>query len=490
MDEMLPGGSLLTCSIAVMDSIVGGNTSPEKERVLMDERTDELFSRESTAATDLPKGPLSDRMRPRSIEEFAGQEHLLGPGKIVRRSLESGKPFSMILWGPPGCGKTALARLVARYVSCHWVAFSAVLSGVREIREVLKEATAQMRVHRRRTVLFVDEIHRFNKAQQDGFLPHVENGRIILIGATTENPSFEVNKALLSRTRVLVLHPLGEPELRRIVNEALTDRERGLGASGLTLDPDALSALCGTVQGDARRALNALELAASLCEGSRKDRCIRIGEIQAALQKKMFLYDKDGEEHYNLISAFIKSMRGSDPDAALYWMVRMLEGGEDPLFIARRMVIFASEDVGNADPGALTLAVAARDAVQFVGLPEATLNLSQAVTYLACAPKSNASCRAYGEARRAVLTHGTLPVPLHLRNAPTGLMKDLGYGRDYRYPHAEPGAFVPETHLPEPLADTRFYEPTDRGREREIRERLTRWRARRREQGKKKGRPS
>jgi putative ATPase len=468
-------------------SIVVGNDPSEKERILMDKGSDELFSRESTSVPDLPEGPLSDRMRPRSMEEFSGQEHLLGPGRIVRRALESGNPFSMILWGPPGCGKTALARLVARYVSCHWVAFSAVLSGVREIREVLQEAASQWRVHRKRTVLFVDEIHRFNKAQQDGFLPHVESGRIVLIGATTENPSFEVNKALLSRTRVLVLHPLGEEDIRRIVNDALTDRERGLGVSGVRMDPDAMSALCGAVQGDARRALNALELAATLCAGSPKDRIIGIGEVQAALQKKMFLYDKDGEEHYNLISAFIKSMRGSDPDAALYWMVRMLEGGEDPLFIARRMVIFASEDVGNADPGALTLAIAMRDAVRFVGLPEATLNLSQAATYLACAPKSNASCRAYGEARRAVLDHGTLPVPMHLRNAPTGLMKNLGYGKDYRYPHKEPGAFVPEQYLPDLLADIRFYEPTDRGREREIRDRLTRWRSLKRERGKKKG---
>jgi putative ATPase len=416
-------------------------------------------------------------MRPRNLEEFYGQAHLVGPGKILRQALENGRPFSMVLWGPPGCGKTALARLVACYVPCHWVAFSAVLSGVKEIREVVQEAETQWRANRRRTVLFVDEIHRFNKAQQDGFLPHVENGRIVLIGATTENPSFEVNPALLSRTRVLVLHPLGDEEIRQVVLAALDDKERGLGKAGVRLDPEALRVLCASVQGDARRGLNALELAAELVAGPGRDRWIRVEEIQAALQKNLLRYDKGGEEHYHLISAFIKSLRGSDPDAALYWMLRMLEGGEDPLFVVRRMVIFASEDVGNADPNALLLAVAVKEAVRFVGLPEAVLNLSQAVTYLACAPKSNASCQAYGEAKKAVRTHGSPPVPLHLRNAPTGLMKELGYGKDYRYPHREPGAFVAETYLPEPLAGTVFYEPTDRGAEREIQDRLTRWRA-------------
>jgi len=453
---------------------------------MKDRVEEELFALESPAkseAPEMPDGPLAERMRPRSLEEFVGQEHLLGPGGILRRALESGQAFSMILWGPPGCGKTAVARLTARYVACHWVAFSAVLSGVKEIREVLKEAETQRRAHRRRTVLFVDEIHRFNKAQQDAFLPHVESGRILLIGATTENPSFEVNQALLSRTRVLVLHRLRESDLQRIVEQALADRERGLGSLGLRMDPEAVRALCGAVQGDARRALNALELAAALCGGAGQERRIGAGEIRSALQKKMLPYDKDGEEHYDLVSAFIKSMRGSDPDAAVYWMARMLEAGEDPMFIARRMVIFASEDVGNADPGALSLAVAARDAVHFVGLPEATLNLSQAATYLACAPKSNASCLAYGNARRAVQERGALPVPMRLRNAPTGLLKELGYGKEYRYPHDAPGAYVPETYLPEPLAEARFYEPTDRGREREIRERLARWRSLRRKQG-------
>ena len=450
-----------------------------KERTFMVERTEDLFPREEVVVRDAPEGPLADRMRPRSLEEFVGQEHLVGPGKILRAALESGRVFSMVLWGPPGCGKTALARLVARYVPCHWVAFSAVLSGVREIREVMQDAAAQWRVNRKRTVLFVDEIHRFNKAQQDGFLPHVESGRIVLIGATTENPSFEVNQALLSRLRVLVLHRLGEPELQRVLQAALEDRERGLAKEGIRMDPEAAAALCGAVQGDARRALNALELAAALCTGGPEDRCIRVKEIQAALQQRVLVHDKGGEQHYNLVSAFIKSMRAGDPDAALYWMVRMLEAGEDPLFLARRMVIFASEDVGNADPRALSLAVAARDAVHFVGLPEAVLNLSQAVAYLACAPKSNASCLAYGAARRAVVDRGALPVPLHLRNAPTALMKELGYGRDYRYPHDEPDAFVPVDCLPEPLAGARFYEPTERGEEREIGSRLAGWRSRR-----------
>jgi len=443
----------------------------------MVDRNEELFSREAPAAPDRPEGPLADRMRPRSLDEFVGQEHLLGPGKVLRRAVEKGVPFSMILWGPPGCGKTALARLVARSSPSHWVAFSAVLSGVKEIREVVREAEALWRAKRRQTVLFVDEIHRFNKAQQDAFLPHVESGRIVLIGATTENPSFEVNKALLSRTRVLVLNPLGEAEMSRIVSSALEDPVRGLGSGGFRMDPVALRALCAASQGDARRALNTLELAATLCTAAGGPRVLGLEEIQAALQKRMILYDKGGEEHYNLISAFIKSLRGSDPDAALYWMVRMLEGGEDPLFLARRMVIFASEDVGNADPAALSLAVAVKEAVRFVGLPEAVLNLSQGATYLACAPKSNASCVAYGEARQAVLAHGTLPVPMHLRNAPTSLMKDLGYAKGYRCPHQEPGACVPETCLPEPLAGTVFYGPTDRGAEQSIGERLARWRA-------------
>ena len=444
----------------------------------MKDRNEELFEREKLPAGAVERRPLAERMRPRTLEEFVGQQHLLGPNKVLQKALDRGCLFSMMLWGPPGCGKTALALLLARGTGGHFVAFSAVLSGVKEIREVIQEAEFEWSRHQKRTVLFVDEIHRFNKAQQDAFLPHVENGRIVLIGATTENPSFEINKALQSRTKLLVLHPLSEEEIRTIVRLALEDTERGLGPSGIQILPDALEFLCRSSQGDARRALNTLELAAAVLQG-RADcaSVIRRQDVEEALQEKGLLYDKKGEEHYNLISAFIKSLRGSDPDAALYWMVRMLEAGEDPLFIVRRMVIFASEDIGNADPAALSVAISAKEAVHFVGLPEATLNLSQAVTYLATAPKSNASCRAYLEARRAVLEHGSLPVPLHLRNAPTGWMKELGYGKDYAYPHDAPEGVVAADYLPEELAGKAFYRPIDRGYEQKIRERLSRWRS-------------
>jgi putative ATPase len=371
--------------------------------------------------------------------------------------------------------------LLARGTGSHFVAFSAVLSGVKEIREVVQEAELEWSRRRRRTVLFVDEIHRFNKAQQDAFLPHVESGRIVLVGATTENPSFEINKALQSRTKMLTLHPLSTLEIKTILLRALQDQDRGLGSSGIRILPDALDLLCRSSQGDARRALSTLEQAALILQSRRSGEAeIQRQDLEAALQGKSLLYDKRGEEHYNLISAFIKSLRGSDPDAALYWMVRMLEAGEDPLFIVRRMVIFASEDVGNADPTALSVAVSAKEAVHFVGLPEATLNLSQAATYLATAPKSNASCLAYLEARSAVREHGSLPVPLHLRNAPTAWMKELGYGNEYAYPHDAPEGYVPVDYLPEKLAGTLFYRPVERGYEQKIRERLARWRGLRR----------
>jgi putative ATPase len=367
---------------------------------------------------------------------------------------------------------------LAQATESHWVAFSAVLSGVKEIRQVLREASYQWSRNRKQTILFVDEIHRFNKAQQDAFLPHVERGGILLMGATTENPSFEINNALLSRTEVWVLNPLRESEVARILQAALEDRERGLGALEFSIQPEALEALCKASQGDARRGLNALEIATTILQNQRpSDRKIRVEDVREALQNVPLYYDKGGEEHYNLISAFIKSLRGSDPDAALYWMVRMLEGGEDPLFLARRMVIFASEDIGNADPMALPLAVSAKEAVHFVGLPEAALNLAQAVTYLASAPKSNASYRALSEARRAAREHGFLPVPLFLRNAPTELMRKIGYGREYEYPHDAPDAIVPAECLPEELAGRVFYRPTDRGYENKIQERLVRWRA-------------
>lgn len=451
----------------------------------MKDETGDLFEREEREEGK-ERRPLAERMRPRCLEEVVGQEHLLGPGKVLREAVEGGKLFSMLFWGPPGCGKTALARVLAKGTGSYWVAFSAVLSGVKEIREVLRESGFQWSRNRKQTVLFVDEIHRFNKAQQDAFLPHVENGDILLMGATTENPSFEINKALLSRTEVLVLNPLSSSEMARIVQRALEDRERGLGGLGLSIDPDALEVLCKASLGDARRGLNALEVAATLLENQRpSDRTLRVEDVREALQGRALYYDKAGEEHYNLISAFIKSLRGSDPDAALYWMARMLAGGEDPLFIARRMVIFASEDVGNADPTALSVALSAKEAAHFVGLPEAALNLSQAVTYLATAPKSNASYRALSGAQRAAREHGALSVPLSLRNAPTGLMRNLGYGRDYEYPHDDPDAVVPAEYLPDELAGTVFYRPTDRGYEKTIRDRLNRWREIRRGKAKK-----
>lgn len=451
----------------------------------MKDKTGELFERE-VLEEGKERRPLAERMRPRCLEELVGQEHLLGPGRVLREALEQGKLFSVLFWGPPGCGKTALARVLARSTDCHWVAFSAVLSGVKEIREVLQEASYQWSRNRKQTVLFVDEIHRFNKAQQDAFLPHVESGGILLMGATTENPSFEINKALLSRTEVLVLHPLRPSEIAHIVRRALEDRERGLGGLGLDIEAQALEMLCRASQGDARRSLNALEVAATLLRNQRpSDRTLRVRDAREALQSRALYYDKAGEEHYNLISAFIKSLRGSDPDAALYWMARMLESGEDPLFLARRMVIFASEDIGNADPTALSVALAVKEAVAFVGLPEAALNLSQGVTYLASAPKSNASYRALSEVQRAVREHGSLPVPLSLRNAPTGLMRDLGYGREYEYPHDAPDAVVGAEYLPEALCGAVFYRPTDRGYEKQIRDRLSRWRQIRAERGKK-----
>ncbi len=424
--------------------------------------------------------PLADRMRPETLEEFFGQIHLLKQGSLLRRAIEEDRLFSVILWGPPGSGKTTLARIVAKETKACFAAFSAVLSGVKELRKVVEEAEARWQDSRRKTVLFVDEIHRFNKAQQDAFLPHVESGLITLIGATTENPSFEVIAPLLSRCRVLVLQPFSEEELACILGRALTDPERGLGALGMTLETEALEHLVRTADGDARTALNSLEAVASLLAGGEGEEGKRISreQVEEALQRKALQYDKAGEEHYNLISAFHKSLRGSDPDAALYWLGRMLAAGEDPLYIVRRMVRFASEDVGNADPMALNIAVTAMQAFHFIGLPEGELALAQAAVYLATAPKSNALYTAYGRVRQTIASTGTLPVPLHIRNAPTRLMKGLGYGRDYRYAHDYEDALVPQAYLPEALAGKvpPFYRPTDRGYERTIRERLEKWR--------------
>lgn len=422
------------------------------------------------------RAPLAERMRPATLDEVVGQEHLLGPGRIAREMVESGRLHSLILWGPPGTGKTTLAQLLARAAQAEFVAFSAVLSGVKELREIVAAAAERQRLHGRATILFVDEIHRFNKAQQDAFLPHVEDGTIVLLGATTENPSFEVIAPLLSRTRVLVLEPLDDAAIGRLLDRAVADRERGLGAFDLTLAPEARAFLAERAHGDARVALGALELATSLAR-QRGTRALDVALVEGALQQKALRYDKAGEEHYNVISAFIKSLRASDPDAAVYWMMRMLDAGEDPLFVARRMIVFAAEDVGNADPRALQVAVAAKDAFHFVGHPEGRIPLAQAATYLASAPKSNASYRAMLAAGEAVARYGALPVPLALRNAPTPLMKGLGYGSGYHYPHDYEGGVVAQQCLPDRLADARFYEPTDRGEEAEIRARLAAVRA-------------
>jgi putative ATPase len=436
----------------------------------------ELFPRESPPPRKA--APLADRMRPRALEEFIGQAHLLGEGKVFRVALEQGEVPSLILWGPPGTGKTSLAMLVASHVQAAFTPFSAVTSGIKEIKEVIGEADRRLRGAGQRTILFVDEIHRFNKAQQDAFLPHVERGTITLIGATTENPSFEVIAPLLSRTKVLVLYPLSEAEIRLILDRALTDAERGLGKSRLQVPEDALAAITGWANGDARAALNLLDLSARLAGASNQPRVVSLAVVQEAAQKRSLLYDKAGEEHYNIISALHKSLRGSDPDAALYWLARMLASGEDPLYIARRLIRFASEDIGNADPSALSLAVAAKEAYHFLGTPEGELALAQCVTYLATAPKSNAVYAAFGEAQADVASAPAEPVPLHIRNAPTPLMKELGYSEGYKYAHDYEGAYAEQDYLPESLRGRVYYRPTDRGLEAEIRKRLAAWRRR------------
>jgi putative ATPase len=421
--------------------------------------------------------PLADRMRPTSLSEFVGQDHFLGKGKPLRNAIEGDQLSSMIFWGPPGSGKTTLARIIASTTNSRFIAFSAVLSGVKEIKEVIKEAEAQRVFHHRRTMLFVDEIHRFNKAQQDAFLPHVESGLLVLIGATTENPSFEVISPLLSRTRVFTLHPLKRDQLLVILNRALKDEERGLGKFAVEMEPNILEHTAAMADGDARVALNVLEMAVITTPPDRKQvRRLTPKTLEAVIQRKALLYDKDGEEHYNLISALHKSLRGSDPDAALYWLGRMLEAGEDPLYIARRMVRFASEDIGNADPQALQVAVAAMQAFNFVGLPEGNLALAQAAVYLATAPKSNALYTAYRTVQKDIQKTLSLRVPLRLRNAPTKLMKELGYGKGYKYPHDFPGHYVEENYLPEDLKGRIYYRPSNQGYEAEIRKKLNKWR--------------
>jgi len=431
-------------------------------------------------ATDRTR-PLADRMRPRTLEEYAGQEHLIGPGKPLRTQIERDDTGSLIFWGPPGTGKTTLAKIIASMTKAEFIEFSAVLAGIKEIKQVMADAE-RARQYGTRTIVFIDEIHRFNKAQQDAFLPHVEKGNIRLIGATTENPSFEINGALLSRCRVYVLKPLTEDQIVQLLRRALTDQERGLGAMNLQASNDVLKKIASYTSGDARSAYNVLEVAAGLAQSpllakdarNRAPELLEITDdiVRDALQKRTLLYDKAGEEHYNLISALHKSVRNSDADASLYWLGRMIEAGEDPLYVARRVVRMAVEDIGLADPNALSLCMAARDAVDFIGMPEGNLALAQAVVYLSVAPKSNALYTAYSDVQQDIEQTAAEPVPLHLRNAPTGLMKGLGYGRDYQYAHDVEGKVANMQCLPDNLRDRVYYRPTSEGIEKRIRERM------------------
>ena len=431
------------------------------------------------------EAPLAARMRPRSFEEFMGQEHIVGQGRVLRKTIEADQLMSIIFWGPPGSGKTTLARIIASMTKSHFSPISAVTAGVADLRRIIEEARERGGMYARRTILFIDEIHRFNKAQQDVVLPYVEDGTITLIGATTENPSFEVISPLLSRGRVFTRTPPTTAAGRIIVERAIADGERGLGKMGVKMEVDALEHLAVMANGDARVALNALEMATFATEPDDKGRRkIPLPTIEDALQHRALLYDKEGEQHYDIISALHKSLRGSDPDAALYWLGRMMEAGEDPLYVARRLVRFASEDVGMADPQALVVAMAAQQAVHFIGMPEGNLALAQAAVYLATAPKSNSLYRAYSGVQQDVAGTRNDPVPLHLRNPVTRLMKGMGYGKGYKYAHDFPGHFVKQQNLPDSLKGKRYYSPSDQGFEKEIERRLKGWRGRKEEEQK------
>ncbi|MEO7135131.1 MAG: replication-associated recombination protein A [Vicinamibacterales bacterium] len=437
-----------------------------------------LFNDEP-APVDPKTVPLAERMRPRSLDEIVGQDDLVAPGRPLREMIERDLLQSIILWGPPGTGKTTLARLIADLTKAEFLAFSAVLSGIKEVKDVMAAAEQRRRMTGKRTIVFVDEIHRFNKAQQDAFLPRVESGDIVLIGATTENPSFEVNAALLSRSKVFVLEALDADALVTILRKALSDVERGLGRDQPEADDDALRAIARFANGDARSALNLLQITVSSAPNPTGRPRIDQALLDKVLTNKMLLYDKSGEEHYNLMSALHKSMRNSDADASIYWLARMLEAGEDHKYVARRLIRFASEDIGNADPHALAMTVAAKDAVHFIGMPEGNTALAQAVLYLATAPKSNAVYVAYNQAAEAAKTDFAAPVPLHIRNAPTKLMKQLDYGKGYKYAHDEPDAVASMDCLPENLKGREFYKPTDFGFEKEITKRLAWWKGKR-----------
>jgi len=419
--------------------------------------------------------PLADRMRPRTFDEFVGQEHVVGIDRVLRRAIQADRLPSFILWGPPGSGKTTLARLIAGVSQASFQSVSAVTSGVADLRRIVSEARDRLGMHQEKTILFVDEIHRFNKSQQDVILPHVEDGTVTFIGATTENPSFEVNAPLLSRCRVFALQNLTPEEAERIVRRALSDDQRGLGELGLELEQPALEHLIDIANGDARVALNALETAAFATSSVAGSTTIDLATISDALQRRSPMYDKAGEGHYDTISAFIKSVRGSSPDGALYWLARMIESGEDPLFITRRLVILAAEDIGLAQPEALGVAMAAQQAVHFLGMPEARIPLAEATVYLATAPKSNSAYMALEQALSDVRERSGEPVPLHLRNAVTGLMRNMGYGKDYQYAHDHPGHFVEQDFLPPSLKDRRYYQPTEEGSEKEISRRMKEW---------------